>query len=109
MDARAARILLSLLLIELSPRAVGAMPPVLPTLGPFGGSIVAEIHDVAFDAAGNLFVSGLWGNTGPIYRVTPGGVTTLVNEHDLFDARGLAADAAGSLYVVDAGYRLLTG
>lgn len=111
MDARAAlRGLVLLVLVVGVTTAASAMPPIVPTLGSFGSSMPAAIHDVAFDAAGNLFVSGLSGNSGQVFKITPGGATSVYRSYEFFDdARGLAFDAAGSLYVADAGYKPFVG
>ena len=113
MDARAAaRRLVPLVLVAGVATAASAMPPpVVPALTSFGSSMPVAIHDVAFDAAGNLFVSALSGNAGQIFKITPGGATSVYKSYEFFDdARGLAFDAAGGLYVADAGFgRPLTG
>jgi len=55
--------------------------------------------DLAFDSAGNLFVTD-WGNgSGHIYKFTPDGVRSTFAE--LGAPEGLAFDGADNLFVVD--------
>jgi len=112
MDARTAvRHLAPLVLVAIVPTAASAMPPPpLPTLATFGAHMSAYIHDVAFDDAGNLYVSSHEGDAGRIFKITPSGTTSVYKDYQYFsDARGLAFDATGDLYVADAGYKPLTG
>src|SRR5262245_19806858 len=96
MDAGAGvRRLVPLILAAIVPAASSAMPPVPPALASFGALVTAEIHDVTFDAAGNLFVSGHEGNAGRVFKITPSGTTSVYLDYQYYsDARGLAFDAA---------------
>ena len=106
MEARTAVAALILACAALIASPSSAMPPPAdPLLASFGSVVSDEIHDLAFDAAGNLYVSGHIGNAGRIFKITPTGLTSeFLGFSSLDDARGIAFDQAGGLYIADAGY-----
>jgi sugar lactone lactonase YvrE len=66
---------------------------------------------VAFDAAGNIFVSDGWGANNRVAKFTPDGVfiksfgKTGDDNESLNSPRSLAVDAVGNVYVADGGNR----
>ena len=70
---------------------------------------LSGLRGLAFDSAGNLFVSdstaGLGGSiNGTIYKFTPDGVrTTFASGSELNTTTGLACDSAGNLFVSEYG------
>lgn len=64
---------------------------------------VSLASDIAWDASGNMYVSGSVGGAGQVYRIAPGGssVTTFATGFTI--PYGLAFSATGDLYVADRG------
>lgn len=56
---------------------------------------------LAYDSAGNLFVSSFYGNT--VNKVAPNGTVTTFVSSGLANPEGVAFDADGNLYVANAG------
>lgn len=73
--------------------------------------VFASPSDVAFDAAGNIFVSDGWGANNRVAKFTPDGVfvksfgKTGSDNESLNSVRSLAVDSVGNVYVADAGNR----
>jgi sugar lactone lactonase YvrE len=79
------------------PRGAGG-----PTITTFVNSnMLDEPEGLAFDAAGNLYVSNIGNNT--ISKVTPGGAVSAFVNIGLNEPLGLAFDAAGNLYAANLG------
>ena len=80
-------------------------PPGTPTASTFVSYGLNCPSSLAFDAAGNLYITNVSGtdmtSSGMISKVTPAGtVSTFVNnDHGLWGFEGMAFDAAGNLYV----------
>src|SRR5262249_15816828 len=70
----------------------------LKILEPAFASGLSSPFDLAFDSAGNLFVTD-WGSGGHIYKFTPDGTQSTFAQ--LVAPEGLAFDSAGNLFVVD--------
>jgi hypothetical protein len=79
---------------------IAKFSPDLTYLGDFATNL-NQPWGLAFDRAGNLFVS----NSGnhKIYKYTPEGVRTVLNLLGLNNPRGIAFDSVGNLYVANAG------
>ncbi|HEX4708513.1 MAG TPA: hypothetical protein VH229_12380, partial [Candidatus Udaeobacter sp.] len=62
-----------------------------------------QMH-LACDSAGNLFVSGSFGDvmSGSVYKITPNGVRTIFAS-GMYAPASLAFDCLGNLFVVDSG------
>ena len=67
----------------------------------FASGFVGNVS-LAFDSAGNLFVSGSFGSGVNVYKFTPGGVRTTFAS-GMFAPASLAFDSVGNLFVVDLG------
>lgn len=64
---------------------------------------VSGAKDLAWDASGNLFVSGQGGGVGSVFKVGPGGAPVTTFATGFTEPWGLAFDAAGDLFVADRG------
>jgi hypothetical protein len=64
---------------------------------------VTGAKDVAWDAGGNLFVSGQSAGVGIVYKVAPGGGPGTTFATGFTDPWGLAFGPSGDLYVADRG------
>lgn len=64
---------------------------------------VTGAKDLAWDAGGNLFVSGQSGGVGVVYQVGPGGAPVTTFATGFTDPWGLAFGPSGDLYVADRG------
>lgn len=64
---------------------------------------VSGAKDLAWDAGGNLFVSGQGGGTGLVFKVAPGGAPVTTFATGFTDPWGLAFGTSGDLYVADRG------
>lgn len=73
--------------------------------------VFSSPSDVAFDAAGNIFVSDGWGANNRVAKFSPEGVfiksfgKTGDDNESLNSPRSLAVDAVGNVYVADGGNR----
>jgi sugar lactone lactonase YvrE len=73
--------------------------------------VFSSPSDVAFDAAGNIFVSDGWGANNRVAKFNPEGVfiksfgKTGDDNESLNSPRSLAVDAVGNVYVADGGNR----
>lgn len=59
--------------------------------------------DIAWDASGNMYVSGSMGGIGQVYKIAPGGGSFTTFATGFTIPYGLAFSAAGDLYVADRG------
>ena len=80
--------------------------------GPATSAMLSEAYALAFDAAGNMYIADIW--NGRVRKVTPQGTIStfagggtgasgLATEVGIYEPSGLAFDAAGNLYIAEAG------